>query len=162
MNEQTYGVRLDDLKKLYGANPVAKSIFDNFATRQGDQRATTVGNLVNSLRLAGVIIARPQVVDFMKKLEKGGCGRYLVGRRGRETRFEWTARMTLVGKAATGLPVDIKQDLSGRTANGGTETLAHTFILRPDFTATFSLPTTLTEKEGNRLADFIRTLSFGE
>ena len=51
-------------------------------------------------------------------------------------------------------------DHSGQRAKIVRTRLTHTFCLRHDWTITLDLPSDLTETEGDRLADFVKSLSF--
>lgn len=97
----------------------------------------------------------------MKKLEKLGCGTFLAGRRGYESRFEWAGASRSIGQVAAGEDTPIE---ANPTADVGDESadelIEHTFRLRPDLSVRLSLPQDLDSVESQRLAVFIRSLPF--
>lgn len=100
-----------------------------------------------------------------------GFGRLIIGRRGAETRFEWSVPMqdVLAQLPQTGdsQPVPPEQGdhpvmRTPSVDSGGSDVVdvAHRFVLRRDFTVEVSLPVDLTAAEADRLASFVRTLPF--
>lgn len=120
------------------------------------------------------IILWPDLVKTMRDLDKEGYGRFIVGRKGHASRFQWSdksrqdsSRIVEQDDHAAISEADTLDSASHRVAhdesstNGVQETLlAHSFHLRPDQTVKFSLPKDLTQAEAERFAAFIRTLPF--
>jgi hypothetical protein len=52
-------------------------------------------------------VERWQVVQFFKRLGDTGCGRFIVGRKGHASRFEWWYESVSVAAAALGQRVDL-------------------------------------------------------
>jgi hypothetical protein len=149
---------VDELRKLYKSNAAARSLLDYFAARERNARRSPVERLC-----AVTGISRADVIDLFRKLEEMSLGRFLVGRRGQPSRFEWDFAMISVGQAATGETANIEQDeIEDVTeeAIAGSDGIKHHFRLRPDFPVELELPANLTSAEANRLADFIKTLPF--
>jgi hypothetical protein len=111
----------------------------------------------------------------LKALQGLGCGKYVPGRKGHVSRFQWAASMPAIGRYASGKADAI--DDSDRIASGegqhelldaDTEPqlgsgrhIEHEFRLRPDRTIVVELPADLTSTEAERFAGFIKMLPFG-
>jgi hypothetical protein len=97
-------------------------------------------------------ISRLEVVEFLRKLQETGIGRFVVGRRGHPSRFEWLDRPA----AAQGLPSS-----NGAARGSSTEsTIEHRFVLRPGLEIAIALPSDFSVGEAERLATFVRSLPF--
>jgi len=160
-------VNIEDLRELYSDSTVAQVILNYFATRQRNKNETTVDRLQQALEAEGKNISRREAVDFFKRLERLGCGKFLAGRRGRKSRFQWKVPSVSVGQAARGTTATIEA-IPDATQAPDTEpalaavclVLTHTFQLRPDYQVRIELPPDITNKEAARLAEFIRALPF--
>lgn len=98
--------------------------------------------------------AKKLLIDFLRELEKAGLGQLVIGRKGKETRFNWNLMIT---NGAS------KSDETGGDSLMGTHStnpnrISHTFVLRQDFVASIELPKDLTKREAERLASFCVTL----
>jgi len=156
-------VDVKELQKLYKDSPQARAVLDHFASRERNWTTTTVGRIQWNVGTAGTAVSRGDVIDVFKALEDAGCGKFKVGRKGWESRFEWTAQMVSVGQAASGEPVKVeevtKEEMGGEEAEIA---LRHSYRLRPDISVTLELPRNLTTVEAERLAQFIRSLPFSQ
>jgi len=156
------------LKALYSANPVAKSVLDEFASRQRNQQKTKLDQLLLRLSNAGKAAPRAEVIDVLRKLDEYGCGSFIAGRKGHPTRFEWQYDLVSVGKAAAGgtqgvdeiQPVDDDEDGDGEVTSTPEGAIEHKYQLRPDWQVEITLPADLTTREAARLSEFIKTLPF--
>jgi len=115
----------------------------------------------------GAGIVKPDAIRVLKELDGLGLGRYLVGRRGGTTRFEWNRHPASVARAARGevddLPPSIYDEEADAFENLGPDhkdTIVDEYKLRLDFQVRTLLPSDLTKEEAGRLADHIRTLYF--
>lgn len=130
---------------------------------------------------------RGYVVYWFKQLASAGCGRFIVGRKGHRSRFEWWFAPTSVYDAALKRRTDLDtlvvtndghvtedgDELADETAeeddrgtdqapkDGADTNIEHTFMLRPGLPVRLILPESLTKIEAERLSAFIRTLPFG-
>lgn len=173
MNKNISKPLQSSLKKLYSTSPSAKGLFDRLGDLKKDVRQTTVDNAVRFAK------CRPREMrELFKDLEDLELGRYVVGRRGSVTRFEWDYRTRTVAAAAKGegpepLTIDDGSDLdddlyfpadfSSRSEEWSEEELLeHIYLLRkdPDRAVRIKLPRDLSQKEADRFSDFIRTLAF--
>lgn len=164
-------VDIEMLNTMYSTNPVARFMFDAWAQRQRNRRVTTVECLLRLTKQSNAGVSRQDVIELCRQLEKAGCGAFLVGRRGHQSRFEWSVSMASVGQAAAGETsevegiedVDIEERSEADEMAGESEeqdTLAHPYNLRPDFRVVVRLPFDFTPEEAERFSAFIRTLPF--
>jgi hypothetical protein len=155
---------MSGLKALYRENRVAQQMLDHFASRRNDSTATKLDRALTLLAGRGIVASRAQVREVFRELEKLGCGKYVMGRRGWPSRFEWSVGLVSVGQAASGEEVEIEEVTPQAAAeaddDAAGEALEHVFQLRPALPVTLTLPADLTPTEASRLSDFIRTLPF--
>jgi hypothetical protein len=154
-------VDLGKLQELYSRNKVAAAVLDHFAGRKYAMRETSVDRVLTVMRNQGARISRGELIEVFRNLEAAGCGTFVLGRRGRPSRFRWQVDLVSVGRAAAGEGKQI-EDISDDAVEEetGEQTLTHLFQLRPDQQVSLELPRDLTPREASRLADFIRTLPF--
>jgi hypothetical protein len=93
------------LRKLYRSDPVARQVFDIFASRSNDSYITTVGSLVSRINGGGSLVMRKEIVELFQKLQKLKCGEYKkgwqTGDAKSQSRFVWSVSVVSVGQAAT-------------------------------------------------------------
>lgn len=113
----------------------------------------------------GPPISRQSVVSGMQKLQELGCGRFVRGRRGQPSRFEWSVQMISVAKVARGDNIPILH-LSSAELETSEESDAqlitmssHVFPLSEGRSLKFELPLDLTIKEAGRGAEFFKALT---
>ena len=160
MTSTAISTGLTKLQKLYKDSPSARAILDHFASRERNSSTTTVERIRSNVAAAGADVPRGDVIQVFKTLEDAGFGHYKVGRKGWETRFEWTAEMISVGQAAAGEAVKVEQLTPEAQAKEPEVSLRHTYRLRPETSITLELPRDFTSAEAERLAQFIRSLPF--
>jgi hypothetical protein len=156
------------LKALYASDPIARFVLDEFASRQRNQQKTKPDQLLLRLSNAGKAASRTEVINVMRKLDEYGCGKFITGRKGHPTRFEWQYDLVSVGKAAAGgaqsveelQPVDEDENGDEEIAETPEDSLEHTYQLRPDRQIGLLLPADLSAHEARRLSEFIKTLPF--
>lgn len=164
---------LNGLKGLHSSDKVARLIFEDFASRQRSQKETKVEAILQRLDRQGDTIPRPPVIRVFKSLQNLGCGRFILGRGSKPSRFRWDYDLVSVGKAATGSPgsehgirrvdeggeedEEPNEEINGPKRRG----IPHQYQLRPDCRIEFVLPVDLTAREAERLGEFIKTLPFG-
>ncbi len=150
------------IRKLYASNPCAKAILDQFALRQQDRLEVSVDRLQQLLTSDGHEFPRPEIIEVLRALEATGAGKFVVGRKGHESRFARTVRLSELGRAARGEGTDGALDRAVQAAepNPTGDPVNHRFVLRPGFVVGIALPGDLSASEATRLADFIKTLPF--
>ena len=161
-------LNLKAIKTLYLSDSVAKSILDDFASRQRSQEVTKLDILLLRLSNASKPAPRADAINVLRKLQEFGCGDFIAGRKGHPTRFEWQYDLVSVGKAAAGENQHVEEIQSiaevesgdDDTADGCGNTIEHKYQLRPDWQAEITLPVDLTAREAMRLSEFIKTLPF--
>jgi hypothetical protein len=136
-------------------------MLDYFATYKRAMGVTSVESLIANVEGE---LDRRDVITVLQKLDQAGCGKFVIGRRGQKSRFQWRVPMMDVGRAAAarGDGADPEQAIDGsEPVRGGLSWLDHEYRLRPDLIVKLSLPQDLTALEAARLSDFVKTLSFG-
>lgn len=151
--------QIDALRKLYKSNAAARKLLDYCAGRERNARVSSVDRTATVTGLS-----RAEVIEVFRDFEGLELGRFIVGRRGQPSRFEWQVAMVSVGQSATGEATEIESDdiddVGDDPDEASSEGIKHTFRLRPDFPVEVELPANLTSTEASRLADFIKTLPF--
>lgn len=147
----------EDLRTLYRVDETASAFFDWFNSRGKGSRETKA-------RVAADRTGQKysDIVELFRKFEGLELGRFLVGRRGAETRFDWDYDVKSLARIATG-EADEPEDISEDTPDDdGEEMLEHSFNLRPDLTVMLKLPENFTTREAERLSGWIKSLPFDE
>lgn len=149
------------LSGLYASSEVAQLALDGFASRNNKSSETTVESLLTVLRKSNSSFRRQDIVEFFKQLQKTNSGEFVMGRRGKPSRFVWRVSLVDVGLAAQGRKsvdeiADPQEIVSVEESDDVTFT--HSFQLRRNQRVEFRLPTDLTPLEAARLADFLKTL----
>jgi hypothetical protein len=152
-----------ELKKLYATSRSAKAAFDHFAQRQNNSSHTTIDRLQAALKGSGHDVSRRDLIDLFKSLEGVGCGEFVIGRRGKPSRFEWSVGLTDVGRAAAGEQVKVEAITQASQtvlseAGDSADMVEHRYRLRADLELTLLLPLNLTASEATRIGDYVRTL----
>src|SRR6266566_8268956 len=161
--EQIKNVESKYIKNLYGDNECAKAILDYASSRSRNSSVTNVDRLTWVISRDGRTFSRREVIEVLKALENLGCGKFVIGRRGQPSRFEWEVQMIGVGKVARGDHAEIAPLSEGEELPEETEDdemreglIRHSYKLRLDVTLTLDLPIDLTSKEAVRLSEFIK------
>jgi len=77
------------LREIYKRDRVARAFFDHMVRREHNQ-TETVDHFLELLNMKEEHrFDQDAIRDLFKELQQLGCGRYIVGRKGRLTRFEW-------------------------------------------------------------------------
>lgn len=140
--ETKQGVR-DEIRTLYKTEAWARALFDHFAQRKNNSRQIPTEQLA---RLLGESLS--EATAYAKRLHDIGCGKYVVGRRGGTSRFEWLYSTISLGRVAAGQSDELVRliDDEGDEAEGeaevpapltltipqAKEALARTFGVTPD------------------------------
>lgn len=154
---------IEKLRKLYRRrDQEAKRVIDRLA-----------GHLCEEETLADVVergsgVEYLKVVAVLKELEKAGCGKFIVGRKGGQTRMRWAVDPTALRSVASGESDEFpafEQEASAEAEISSDpqaehELLTHVYKLRKDLTVSFDLPGDLSRSEAERLAKFIESLPF--
>jgi hypothetical protein len=159
-SNESFNIDIEQLKVLYKENPVAKAALKHFASRERNRGLITVETLQAKLNQGEQRFQKGEIIGFFKSLEELKCGRFIAGRRGHSSRFQWneSTGMATIGKIAAG---DVNPTKELDDLNDLEDTaLTHSYNLRPNFIINLELPKNITHTEANRLASFIKTLPF--
>lgn len=85
------------VQNLYKKNTLANKLFIWCATLSNDASETSVERIMTA-----VATDRRSAIRLAKELEEAGCGRFISGRRGASSRFEWRYSRVSLGKVAAG------------------------------------------------------------
>lgn len=88
------------LKRLYRGNSTAKLLLDYLASRDRNRANTHFDRVLGILTQTDQPPTRQSLRDVFRKFETLGVGRFVIGRRGHPTRFEWTTPLIDVGTTA--------------------------------------------------------------
>lgn len=157
------GVNIDGLRDLYRSSREARVFLDHAAQRERDRAEMTVESAQAILRTMGLEVSRGEIIDLYQRFEALRCGKFIIGRRGKPSRFAWSVSIVSVGRAAVGETGDVAEIPETPAASDvAVEMLPHVFYLRSTLPVSIELPSDLTEREAERLANFIRALPMEE
>jgi hypothetical protein len=148
---------LEAVGKLF-ATAVGRRLFEHFSMRGTDASERC---LVEEVALK-TATSKTDVIAFFRALYEAQIGDFILGRKGRETRFTWRCRPDeiLAAAIARRYIVVAGQSLAvvADNSSGDDELVEHSFRLRSDLIVTLKLPASLTSREARRLARFVRAL----
>jgi hypothetical protein len=90
------------LRAAYHAEPSVRLLIDHFGSRQRNQTVSPVDTLERALDAAGTPLTRNLVIEGLRRLDDLGVGRFIPGRKGHPTRFEWKVKSLQIRKFANG------------------------------------------------------------
>jgi hypothetical protein len=76
-------------------------IIGHFASSRYNQNTVELDALRNKLEHSGPPVEKPALIRTMRRLDALGVGRFLLGRRGQPTRFDWHEKSLTVRSLAT-------------------------------------------------------------
>jgi len=94
------GTDVAGLRAAYAEDPAVRVIIEHFASRQYNQNVTELDALRDKLERNGTPVEKPHLIRALRRMDALGVGRFLVGRRGQATRFEWHEKSLTVHKLA--------------------------------------------------------------
>jgi len=100
---------IQKLRQFYKKDKLARLMLDQFASYQRNRTATKVDYLLWKLRALDDDVTRGDILRIFKELESLGYGRYVPGRWSHPSRFQWSASLVEVGKAASGEEETVQQ-----------------------------------------------------
>jgi hypothetical protein len=156
------------LSDLYAANSDLKILVDWLASKQRDTRKLKAR--VAAYRTEKTELEIREVLKIFRDL---GLGTYKTGRKGGETRFEFSvSSRSLQNAAKRGTlvqPIDTKtaedeeeEEEEDESKKPRSSVLDHTFNLRGDFVVRLKLPDDFSSKEAGRLSAFINSLPLND
>ena len=154
---------------LYKSNETVRKLLDYFTNLTNNKISSPVDTLLAVLTRNGHAVTRGQLIEALRGLADLKCGTFKIGRKGHQSRMLWSVEVVSLGKAAAGYSTAVNS-IEGEAldetvpllneVNASQDSMRLTYPLRQNLTVAFSLPKNLTQKEANRLADFIKTLPF--
>lgn len=149
----------ENLREQYQSNKSVRAICDVFKTYTYGIHQIMTHSMEAHLLALGTPLIRSDVIAGFRSLEEVGIGKYVEGRHGWKSRFEFIDKVTTVIKLLDG------ENLSGleletfeQSSLDSDESCSHVFMLRPDFSVEIRLPADLTEREALRLSKFVECL----
>lgn len=103
------GFDLVELRTAYQNDSQLRLVVDHFAGRENNQKVTPVDTLVGVLHRAKTPLARHAIVRVFRSLDALGIGRFIPGRKGNVTRFQWYEKSLRVSALASAHSEDEKQ-----------------------------------------------------
>ena len=158
-------IEVERLRELYRTSTAAKAILDDFADRSNNQRVTKVDQILHRLR--SIDLTRSAAIATFRELEKCKCGRFIEGRKGHASRFEWSQNSTFVGKAARpegsdSAEIALVSGIESSRTSSPDGLSPHYFPLRPGVEAKLAIPADFSAREAERLATWVKTLAIPE
>jgi hypothetical protein len=86
------GTDLGGLRAAYKEDESVHLIIDHFASRERNQKETQVDRLTTLLERDSATLSRSAIIRAFRRLDILGVGRFIPGRKGHPTRFEWYAK----------------------------------------------------------------------
>lgn len=153
---------IEKLRALAKSTDAVQAFFEHLANRQKNYRVTTVHH---GMRISGG--SRNEIVQLFKQMAELGLGAFITGRRGGESRFEWSVGMLETAHAVSGETEEIEPideaELESSPEDEDAELIEHSYVLRKDTAPIrFALPHDLSAQEAQRLSKFILTLPLEE
>jgi len=149
--------------KILSTNPSSRELFDCLAKRKQNRREIPLDRFAAELResVEGVDESRSRqvAVEYFRALDAAELGRFVVGRRGKKTRFLCHVDISDLTEAARNCKSS--ETVSGLDSDSTTNEVAlvrREFPLRENLTLQMDLPTDLTPQEADRLSMFLKSL----
>lgn len=95
------GADVVGLRSAYAEDSAVRIIADHFAGRQYNQNVTELEVLLGKLQRNGAELEKHDLIRAFRRMDALGVGRFLVGRRGQPTRFEWHEKSLSVRQLAS-------------------------------------------------------------
>ena len=149
----------EKLHQLYHSNNAARALLDYFASRERSSKKTSVDR-------AEAVTGEDyyDLVNVFKELESIGVGKFVVGRKGHESRMVWQYDIISIGQAARleeeeleAVPSDADED-DGKP--NSIEMKEHQFYLRPDLKIELQLPADFNGSDANKMKAWLDFLTF--
>jgi hypothetical protein len=96
-----HGIDLQGLRAAYKEDGSVRLIVDHFASRERNQNETHIDRLEALLERSGATLSRSAIIRAFRRLDVLGLGRFIPGRKGYATRFEWHEKSLSIRGLAT-------------------------------------------------------------
>lgn len=164
MNSNIDKKMVTQLQALYKNDQTVKALLDWFGERRKDSRMMPARVATNNTGADYTDIIR-----VFRQFDEMGIGTFLVGRKGSESRIQWHYSIRSLAEAAKGNAevVEAPRVPEGQALEDefdeaifAADMVQHSFQIRPDLKLTFTLPSDISAKEADRIAQFVKTLPF--
>ena len=108
------GLDSASVRMAYLEDQEVRLVIDHFGQRERNQRVTPVDTLVPALQRAKTPLSRLAVIRVLRSLDALGLGRFIPGRKGRQTRFEWRVETLFVRSRVLEEKEEGRQDEQGQ------------------------------------------------
>ncbi len=105
---------IEKLRTLYQDDAAARLLLNRWSQRQRRASVSEVGALLRDPQVKDARLERGDIVRVLRALESCECGRFVTGRRGRDSRFMWRDDCIRVGQAS----IDVSGDPNATPAEG--------------------------------------------
>jgi len=147
------------LRQTRKANKVAQSLFEHLSFSDEHFKTNSAKYLEIETKCDYY-----DLVKFLKTLDATGLGKFVAGRKGKDTRIDWKYHPKSIGTTALGKTNRLNSTMKGLSAydgGGDDDNLAnHSFLLRPELVVDIVLPTDFSKKEAERLSRWLNTIPF--
>jgi hypothetical protein len=99
--------QLAALRERYASHVSTRVIIDHFGNRERNQNVTKLDALESALQRDRTPLPYNEILDVMRRFDQLGLGRFIPGRKGRPTRFEWRVESRLVHGLTTPHPPEL-------------------------------------------------------
>lgn len=155
------------MRALYESNQVAKRLFDVLA---GDGRGTALASIFTlgspdghtflfEVTVEEVVKAtkcrRGAAIDVLRKFADFGCGRFITGRRGQQSRLKSEYNLLGVARQVVG---EVPRVPSAVASSSGGPFVEQPIWLRPGVQVTIRFPQDMTKDEAEKVAGIVRNL----
>lgn len=153
------------LRHAYTTDASVKAICDEMAGRERNQTETKLARILGRFSNDGNEMRKHEAIAAFRKLEGCGCGQYVEGRHGWPSRFVWSVGSISACQIAQGTTATVETLPEANTDDeieAEVDTVNHTLRLRVDFAVEIQLPSDLTQREAQRIANFVASLPMDE
>jgi hypothetical protein len=150
----------ESLKKIYASNRYAQIFLTHLSERQKNPKGwfTSLDQAYAVIAEVDGNVARTDVRDVLESLAALGCGRFVIGRRGKPSRIEWHVDAIAAGKVARGQAMEVPAANVHAEDELPADMMEVPYPLRDDLSITLRVPKNLSVREAERLAKFIESL----
>ena len=148
------------LTKLLRAQPLYRDVFDVHLMLGTNDEISIDDAIAYSHE------ERPQVIDFFKKCDSEGIGKYWIGRRSQPTRLKLLISKKALkeaikaSKGMPGMPIGEFEKPKQLIVNDKLDRVTHQHLLRAGDKITIELPSDFNRKDAQRLKSWIDTIPF--
>ncbi len=153
--------QLSSLAEYYITDKNLKLFLDYWLSRTNSfSGEKSVESILEMLNRNSIQMKRNDLIQVLKLLERFSLGKFTVGRRNKQSRFEWKESLPAIKQVLNkhiSIEAISKDDAESPKSS---RSLKHTFQLRQDYSVDVEFPVDLTKEEANRFSRFVETIPF--